>query len=268
MGKIVEIKDLTFSYGEHVLFNGLSLAIQEKSICTVIGKTGSGKSTLARILMKLEEVSGYIKIDGLFLNPKNEDTIRNRVKFLSENSSSGFITDNVLDEFYFYMQSSLNNLEKEKIIHTISHEFSIEHLLPRKLSQLSAGEKQLISLVVALSSKPRLLILDEALSMIDYNTKKNIWKLLKKYQLENNMTILHFTDCVEDILEGTEIVVLAEGKISLQEETDSALQSDKLFTSNQLEVPFLVDLSNKLRYYNVIASVNTCLEKLVDDIWK
>ena len=54
----------------------------------------------------------------------------------------------------------------------------------------------------------------------------------------------------------------------LQGDINTALQSEKQFTANQLDLPFVADLSNKLRYYNTIPSVETDLEKLVDVIWK
>ena len=92
--------------------------------------------------------------------------------------------------------------------------------------------------------------------------------MLKQYQQKNKMTILHFTDDSEDIVEGTDVLILSDGKVILQGDINTALQSEKQFTANQLDLPFVADLSNKLRYYNTIPSVETDLEKLVDVIWK
>lgn len=269
MGKSVEIQNVTFSYGDNIIFKDLSLAIKEKTFCTILGKTGCGKSTLAHILGGLEETHGYIKIDGLFLNPKNMDTIRSKTALLLENPESQFVTDNVFDEITFSLQNfhySISEIEQK--INKISHDFDVEYLLSRRLQQLSAGEKQLIQFVVALCSSPKLLILDEALSMIDRNRKKKIWSSLKTYQKENNMTILHFTDDVEDVMVGTEFIILSEGKVLLQSSIQDILHYEKVFIANQLELPFLVDLANKLRYYNTISSVEIKLEQLVNEIWK
>ncbi len=269
MGKIVEIQNLTLSYGEHVIFDELSLQIPENSFYTVLGKTGSGKSTLARVLMGLEEIHTYVKVHGLYLNPKNMGKIRSQSQILFENPEPEFITNNVLEEIAFPLQSlEYANETIEKEIDVVSKECHIKHLLSRDPHQLSAGEKQLVALAAALVTKPKLLILDEALSMIDRETKKSIWQVLKKYQKENNMTILHFTDYSEDILEGTDVLILSEGKIVYQGNVEVALQSEKIFTENQLELPFLANLSNKLRYYGTISSVEINLEKLVDALWK
>ena len=64
------------------------------------------------------------------------------------------------------------------------------------------------------------------------------------------------------------MLILSDGKVILQGDINTALQSEKQFTANQLDLPFVADLSNKLRYYNTIPSVETDLEKLVDVIWK
>lgn len=269
MGKIVEIQNLTFSYGEDVVFNKLSLTIPEHAVYTVLGKTGSGKSTLARILLGLEETHEYIKIHDLYLNPKNISEIRNSSGILYENPEQEFVTDKVEEEISYSFQKLGYSREKIKEeIDTLSRNFGIGHLLSRNLQQLSAGEKQLVALVAQLASKPKLLILDESLSMIDRNTKKKVWEEIRKYQHENNMTIIHFTDDVEDVLEGSDVLILSEGKVILQSDVKTALQSEKAFTDNQLELPFIANLANKLRYYNTIPSVEINLEQLVDSIWK
>lgn len=269
MGKIIEIQNLTFSYGNSVIFNDLSLEVSEGTICTVLGSTGSGKSSLARILMGLEDAHGYIKIHGLYLNPKNIQEIRTKTGILYENPELEFITEKVGEEISF----SFKNLgySKDKIkeeTKKISQDFYIEHLLSRNIYQLSAGEKQLVALVAQLASRPKMLVLDEALSMLDKVLKKKVWNQLKKYQQEQAMTIIHFTDDSEDALEGTNVLILSEGKIVLQGDKKEVFQSEKVFTTNQLELPFFANLSSKLQYYNTITSPQIELEQLVNAIWK
>lgn len=269
MGKMIEIQNLTFSYGSSVILDGLSLEVLENTICTVLGSTGSGKSTLARILMGLEDVHGYVKVHNLYLNPKNIHEIRMNTGILYENPEAEFITEKVEDEITFALESIGYSKDKIKTqIKRISQDFYIEHLLSRSITTLSAGEKQLVALVAQLASEPKLLILDEAISMLDKVRKKKVWQQLRNYQQEHKMTILHFTDDSEETLEGTDILILSEGKIVLQGDKKIVLQSEKVFTANQLELPFLADLSNKLCYYKTIFSTQIELEQLVDEIWK
>lgn len=269
MGKIVEIKKLSFSYNAIPIFSDLSLDIAAGSIYTVLGKSGSGKSTLARILVGLEPTHDYIKIDGLYVNSKNQKEIRKSTILLLENPDSQFVGNTVLEELSYPLKK--RGLKKQDILEKVNDtakEFKINHLLEKNPHELSGGEKQLVMLVSSLLFQPKLLLLDEAFSMIDRVTKEKTWKTLKKYQKKENLTIIHFTHNCEEVLEGTDILLLANGKVSLQNKTKNALQSEKEFTSNHLALPFLADLSNKLRYYGTISDMEFNKKKLVDALWK
>jgi len=268
MGKIIEIKDLTFSYGNHNLYENFSLEITEGSFYTVLGPNGSGKSTLARILVGLEPVDTEIIIDGLILNLKNMEEIRRKIGIVFENPNSQFITESVSEELAFPLENL--NYHPEDIINrvaNISLEFGITELLDRNPSELSGGEKQLVALASALIYEPKILILDEALVMIDGVYRNRVFDILSSYH-KNGLTILNITHDSEETLYGTDILILNEGTKVLQSPLKQALKNEKIFTSNLMELPFIVDLSTKLNYYKVVNKIAFNKEKLVTYLWK
>jgi len=268
MRKIIEIKDLTFSYGEYGVFENFSLEINEGSFYTVLGPNGSGKSTLARILVGLEPVQGEIIIDDLMLNLKNIEEIRRRIGIVFENPNSQFITETVSEELAFPLENL--NYNPEEIIDrvaNISLKFGITELLESNPQELSGGEKQLVALASALIYEPKILILDEALGMIDSMYRSKVFDILSTYH-KKGLTILNITHDSEECLYGTDILILNSGKNVLQQPLKKALGNEKIFTSSLMELPFIVDLSTKLNYYKVVNKLAFDKKKLVNDLWK
>ncbi len=268
MGKIVEIRDLSFSYGNVSVFKNLNLEIKTGTFCTILGSSGSGKSTLARILYRLEPISSYVKIFDLFSNSKNALEICKSIGFLSEQSIQQFVADTVFKEISFSLLEYRKMKTVEKEVRKIASSLEIEDLLFRNPKTLSVGEKQIVSLASILVRNPSLLILDDSFSMIDSYRKKHIFTVIRNYCEEKKVTVLHFTSCTEDVLWGKEIVILGEEKVIFHKKLEEALQCEREFSSNHLELPFLSNLSNKLLYYKIITDYYIDENKLVNALWK
>ena len=144
----------------------------------------------------------------------------------------------------------------------------IEDLLDREPHTLSGGEKQLVSLATALITEPKILIIDEALSMVDSYDRDRIYKVLKKINENNKMTIINVTHDVDEVLYGKKIVLLSKGNIIDYASTKKILSDEKKFNELKLDIPFIVDLSNKLKYYELIDKMYLNMKDLVNDLWK
>lgn len=268
MKKIIEIKDLSFGYSANIIYDKFSLDIEEGTFYTILGPNGSGKSTLAKILVGLEPSRDYIKIDGLFLNPKNIDEIRTLISIVFENPDSQFITESVEEELAFTLENL--NYPKTEIINRIkkiTETLDITHLLGRNPHELSGGEKQLVAIAVALIIEPKILILDEALVMIDGAIRSKIFEILTNYH-KKGLTILNITHDSEEAMLGTHILILNEGKIVLNGKTKDVLENEKAFKEGLMDLPFIIDLSTKLKYYGVVSKLSYDKKKLVNSIWK
>ena len=104
-----------------------------------------------------------------------------------------------------------NRLKKK--INEISKLLKLDSMLKENPTELSGGEKQKLALACALMLEPRILVLDEALMMIDINEKKELLKIIKDYNQKKRVTVVCLTHDLEEALYSDRIIVLNEGKI-------------------------------------------------------
>ena len=268
MENIVEIKKLDFKYGEKQIFDKLTLNIKKGSFTSIIGPNGSGKSTLMKLIVGLLKAEGTIKVDGITMGQDTFKDIRKKIGIVFENPDNQFVSETVMDEIAFSLENM--NCEKKMIrerVKEVAALLGIEDILEKEPHSLSGGQKELVSLASALSIHPQILILDEALDMIDNNRRENILSILTELN-KDGLTVINITHNSEELLYGNEIIVMNNGEIKEQGETKELLRKEKLFKNNGLELPFVVDLSYKLKYYGLVDDIVLDMDELVDKIWK
>lgn len=248
----VDIKNLSFSYGNIKVFDNFNLSISTGCLTTILGKNASGKTTLARIL------TGSLKYKGNINIPKN-------IGFIEEDLDYNY--DMVMD----LLVSKIKNFKKndiQKRIFNISVEFNFSKYLDMKLNELSWLEKKLIVLGSYLINGVEVLILDNFFEGFDRKFKTEMQKKLRRYAKKENVTIINFTSVAENILYADNIIILDDGRIVLNGSKRMVLENEEVFEENEFELPFVVSLSNKLKFYDLIDKVYFDEKKLVNDLWK
>lgn len=265
MENIIKIANLNFKYGDKIIFKDFNLNIKKNTFTTILGPNGSGKSTLVKILLGLEEKDGIVEINGIELNKKNINEIRKQIGVVFENPDSQFVAETVMDDIAFSLEN-LNYPKKEirNKIKEISKLLEIEQILQKEPHSLSGGEKQLVSLASALVIEPKILILDEALNMIDNHIKE---KLLKNL-IDLDITIIMITHDSEDAMYSDEIIVLDNGNLILKGPKELVFQEEEIFKKLGLEIPFMIDLSKKLMFYGLIDNIIYDMDEMVNTLWK
>lgn len=264
---VIKIRDLNYSYGNKIIFEDLNLNIKKGTFLFLAGPVGSGKTTLIKILLGL--ISGDFNIEVLGTDLKNIKKIRKKIGMVFENPINTFVGETVFDEISFSLENL--NIEKNEIknkIDEIVKYLEIEHLLNCVPHSLSGGEQELVSLASALVIEPEILIIDESLSMIDNLTKQKILKKLKNLNRTKKTTIICVTQDLEDTIFGKELVILNDKKIVLNKKIKDAFEDEKIFKKCNLALPFMADLSNKLKYYGLIEETILDMDKMVNKLWK
>ena len=215
----IAFNQVNFKYGKEKIFDDLSFNIDGKKTVAIVGATGSGKSTLAYLLPRLYEVeSGTIEIDGVNINNLKLNELRSNVSLAFEES---FLFSNSARENIALGLGDASQEEVEEAALTArAHEFisllpeSYETKVGERGYGLSGGQRQRIALARAILRKPRILILDDALSAVDASTEEEIRSELKSVM--NNMTTLIITNRAPTIELCDEVVFIENGTVKAQ----------------------------------------------------
>ena len=269
MKNIIEMENINFSYNKNQIFKNLNLTFEKGSFTTIIGNNGSGKSTLIRLLVGLLVCEGKITINGLELNHDNLKKIISKIGVVFENPDDQFVAETVLDDIVFSLENmQVDKKEIDKRVKKISKFIGIEDILDKEPHNLSGGQKQLVALASALITDPDILILDEALTMIDPDTRIKIYKILEQINKVNKITIINVTHNMDEILYGDNLIVMDKGNIVLNGPKEFVFLEEKTFNKLGLKLPFIVELTTKLQYYGLIDHLIFDMEEFVNEIWK
>ena len=204
---MLSVNSVTKQFNDHVVLNELNLNVHEGSIFGLVGVNGSGKSTLLRCICGVYDCEdGNVEFDGIDTHEDKE--IRKDIFYVSDDPYFPFASNiKSLVEWY----SSFYNFDTEMYKKTMDL-FKLEDNKP--ISSFSKGMKRQTMLVIALSIKPKLLLLDEAFDGLDPIVRYNLKKILVDFIVDNKSTIIissHNLKELEDICDSYGI--LDNGKI-------------------------------------------------------
>lgn len=194
---ILEVEKLKVSYSNHVAIENINFKIEDGEYVCLVGENGSGKSTLVKTivgLLKPEEgqVNLNISLDEVaYLSQTN-------LKDLDFPATAKEIIMSGIQKhgkFPFYTKKD------KEIYENVIKQLKIEELQGRRIGDLSGGQKQRILIARALVRQPKLLILDEPATGLDYNITKELYKILENLNKNNKMTIIMATHDLEEINE-------------------------------------------------------------------
>lgn len=210
MNKLLKIDKVSKKYqaknGEIEALKDISFDVKEGEIVSIIGPSGCGKSTLLSIIAGLEEKSsGEIYIDG----QKSEDISPKIGYMLQKDSLLEWRT--IYKNVIFGLEVRKNNTpENRNYVEELLKKYHLYEFKDKYPSQLSGGMRQRVALIRTLAIRPRILLLDEAFSALDYQTRlmvtKDIYEILKN---ENVTTLMVTHDISEAISMSNRIVVLS-----------------------------------------------------------
>ncbi len=240
---MLEIKNLKkgFNKGtpfENNVFKNFNLTIENNTSTAIIGSNGCGKSTLLNLIGgNLESDGGSIKIDGEDLVKLSE---RQRSKYFGrvhQDPSKGVspsltilenmaLADNKGGKFNLKFLIKKDRIEYYKdLLRPLN--LGLEDMLESKVSLLSGGQRQSLSLVMASMKHPKLLLLDEHTASLDPKTSRVVMNKTKNLIEEKNITTIMITHNMKDAVEFTDrVIMLKEGEIFMDEKSENISEKD------------------------------------------
>lgn len=196
---MIRIENLKKSFGDQLVFENLNMEIHPGQIVGVYGSSGIGKSTLAKILCGvMKPDSGSVYLDGKLLYSSDFPYDRKRgiqIQMVYQQPYSALDGNQKLGqgfrELILYHRFAEGRAAEKELISKILAEVGLEHsILDHLPYQISGGEAQRVSIAKALLFHPKLLILDEATSMLDVSTQANVIGLVKRIILPQGGSVL------------------------------------------------------------------------------
>ena len=248
---VLEIKNLTFGYekDEDILKN-VSFSVKKGEYVSLIGKNGSGKSTLAKLIMRiLTPKEGEIYLNNTLLTDENSTKLKEEIGIVFQNPDNQFIGCSVEDDIAFGMENrNIPKKEMEEKVREFAKKVGMEKFLEKTPDELSGGQKQRVALAGILALSLKVIILDEATSMLDPEGKEEIKKLIFDMKKEDpELTIISITHDIEEAYISDRVIVLNNGNI-IKNDTPSVVFSSKdEIESLGFELPFVLKVKESLK---------------------
>lgn len=231
----------TFHQGspmEKTIFQGLNLEVDKGSFLAIIGPNGCGKSTLLNLIAgSLAMDDGKILIEEEDISKFNQ---RKRSKYLGrvhQNPSQGVspslsilenmaLADNKMNHFNLTSLVDKKRIDYYKELLS-SLNLGLENMLDTKVSLLSGGQRQSLSLIMASMKHPKLLLLDEHTASLDPKTSKVVMEKTLDLIKKNRMTSIMVTHNMKDAIEYSDrVLMLKDGEIAMDEKSSNITEED------------------------------------------
>ncbi|PEJ28558.1 ABC transporter ATP-binding protein [Bacillus pseudomycoides] len=231
----VTFKDVQFGYNpDKIIINNFSANIKPGKKVAIVGPTGAGKTTIVKLLMRFYDVnSGAICIDGHDIKDFTREDLRSMFGMVLQDTwlFNGSIMENIrygrLDATDEEVIEAANAAHVHSFVKTLPNKYQME--LNEEASNVSQGQKQLLTIARALLADPKILILDEATSSIDTRTEVLIQKAMEN--LMEGRTSFIIAHRLSTIRDADLILVMKDGDIVEQGNHEELLKADGFYAS-------------------------------------
>ena len=273
MSNIITVNNIKYKYNiddDHLALNDVSFSVKQGEWLSIVGPNGSGKSTLAKTLNGLiAPQEGSVQVDGLDLTMENVWDIRQRVGMVFQNPDNQFVGATVQDDVAFGLENL--GVPRPEMIERIEHalaQVGMTDFAEKEPARLSGGQKQRVAIAGIVALKPKIMILDEATSMLDPRGRREVLQTVKEVKERENLTVLSITHDVDEAAASDRVLVMKGGQIIDHDKPEAIFSQTKNLMSYGLDVPFPERLKQALAQENIKVPDNYLTkEGLIDWLW-
>ena len=251
---IIKIKNVSFFYPESdaPAIDNISFNVKRGSWTSIIGHNGSGKSTIIRLINGLlvpdENGNPSIEVDGIKLTDDTVWEVRNRVGIVFQNPDNQFVGATVADDVAFGLENrGIPHSEMVKIVPEAIKAVGMSEYANSEPANLSGGQKQRVAIAGILAIKPKIIILDEATSMLDPEGRNQILSIVQDMKDKYDLTVISITHDIDEANMADQVLVMNDGKLITQGSTKTVFSQVSLLKSIGLDVPFFEQIKEKLQ---------------------
>lgn len=273
MSDIIAVNNIKYKYNiddDHLALNDVSFSVKQGEWLSIVGPNGSGKSTLAKTLNGLiAPQEGSVQVDGLDLTMENVWDIRQRVGMVFQNPDNQFVGATVQDDVAFGLENL--GVPRPEMIERIEQalaQVGMTDFAEKEPARLSGGQKQRVAIAGIVALKPKIMILDEATSMLDPRGRREVLQTVKEVKERENLTVLSITHDVDEAAASDRVLVMKGGQIIDHDKPEAIFSQTKNLMSYGLDVPFPERLKQALAQENItVPDDYLTKEGLIDWLW-
>ena len=248
---IIRLKDVVFQYegSERPAVDGVCLDVQAGEFLAVLGRNGSGKSTLARLLNALLiPTSGTVEVDGLVATEDNPYPVREVCGMVFQNPDNQIVATVVEEDCAFGLEN--RGVPSDEIRRRVDEALTEVGMRERALSSpsmLSGGQKQRVAIAGVLAMRPKIIVFDESTAMLDPIGRRDVFKLARRINREEGITVIWITHFMEEAVQADRVVVMDAGRVELEGAPRTVFSNVDEVLQLGLDVPEMMKLSRRLR---------------------
>ena len=274
MTDAVELANIVYRYtdneDEQPALNNLSLRIKAGEWVAIIGPNGSGKSTSAKTINGLllpEE--GTVKVFDLVLTEESVWDIRKKVGMVFQNPDNQFVGATVEDDVAFGLENQ--GIPRAEMVVRVADALKrvrMTDFAKREPARLSGGQKQRVAIASVVALRPKIIILDEATSMLDPKGRREVIDTIKKIKDEEDLTVISITHDIEEASQANRVIVIKDGAVQLEGTPEKIFSYGEELIDLGLDVPFAEKLKAALKKQGVkVPETYLTEERMAEWIW-
>lgn len=249
---VISIKNIYFNYQDQdtrEALSDVSLDVFEGEWLAIIGHNGSGKSTLAKMMNGLLEASsGEIYIDGELLMEETVYEARRKVGMVFQNPDNQFVGTTVEDDIAFGLENI--GMSREEMVQKINASLEMVRMTSfkeKEPARLSGGQKQRVAIAGMIALAPKVVILDEATSMLDPQGRFEVISTIQQLHKDKGITVISITHDLDEAAQADRVLLMEGGKVNRIGKPSEIFGMGTALVDKGLDVPFSEKLKAVLK---------------------
>ncbi len=252
---IISVDHLTYRYSEELpmVLDGVSFDVQEGEWLAIVGHNGSGKSTLAKLIDGLlEAAGGEITIEDQLLTPDNLWELRDDIGLVFQNPDNQFVGATVADDVAFGLENrGVERNEMKRRVAEALVQVGMDGFEEREPTSLSGGQKQRVALAGVIAIRPRVVILDEATSMLDPEGRREILRVIRELKDRFQLTVISITHDIEEAAHASRVLIINDGRIVEEGQPEAIFEKEAELLELGLDIPYASRLKRSLNQLGI-----------------
>lgn len=254
--KMIDVQNVSFVYPHNndkenvIALDGVDFNIEKGEFVGIIGHNGSGKSTLSKLLNAIIfPTQGDVLVNDMNTKDKKHLwDIRQTAGMVFQNPDNQLVATIVEEDVAFGPENlGIPPLQIRERVDRALAIVEMQAYAHQKPHQLSGGQKQRIAIAGILAMEPKCIIFDEPTAMLDPSGRREVMETIKKLNRDKNMTVIHITHYMNEIIDADRIIVLDRGKIVMEGTPEKIFKNVLALKKIGLDVPQMTELAFELR---------------------